>query len=325
MLAKGAQAWGALLKSPNDDYTQYKISDPLQEGGSGSVHHLLPRTVPPLVAKLYKPETIARIRTDKKFMQRIVVLAAHREELIKDLPFATWPRRLLFTEKEPRSVQQSLIGFTMAQLVGTTSLTELFFHEPARVRLTPDHTVHIATVLADQVARLHRHPWGFVVGDLSPNNVHVSHDFNHIHLIDTDAFQFDYNNGAYAFELSGLTPSYKSPGAEAAMSITGRVTATHDDFVLAILIFMLLMMNAGYPVHPFNALDHTEDELIENRAFPFDDPQRFPVNPAILQTYRTLPDEVRAAFTTAFTQRKPVPAANWTGILTQSRRLLRRH
>lgn len=323
MLGPGDCAWGARLLPKSDDYFQYTLSDAMgSAGGSGAVFQLLPRSNPPLVVKLYNDRILQRIRTDRKFAQRIIALALHRDELAQSLPFATWPRRLIFTQKTPPNAQQALLGFTMERLVSTTPLLDFMTQQNARLKVTPDTTAYICITLADQVARLHRHPWTFVFGDMSPNNIHISANNAHVRFIDTDSFQFDYNNGKYAFALSGLTNGFKSPGADTAMQARGRLTPHHDDFVLAILIFMALMADHGMPIHPFQSGDIPEDARIEKREFPFANPSAFKIPPPVLAAYQRLPQNLRDAFTGTFTRPVPIPASEWVTILSNYRRCL---
>lgn len=325
-VSEGAIAWGVKPNHPEeDDWFQYTVGDRVGGvGGAGVVHRLAPDTEPPLVGKFYNDAILSHIRGDEKYFLRVILPALNRNLLMDDLPFATWPRRVLFDMHDPdgRKIRDHLIGFTMPLLIGTTSLHDLIHRDQARLRLTAHGTVHIATTIASQLAQMHRHAWGFVFGDMSPTNIHISHDHAKVHFIDVDSFQFDYDGGAYSFFLSGLTPTFTSPGARAAIDAKSRVTAAHDDFVLAILIFMMLMADKGYPVHPFSSLDSDEDELIEARQFPFDNPAKHPVSDAELKGYRELPDDIREAFSKTFTRTPPVTASEWTVLLTNLRRSL---
>lgn len=323
-LSAGGTVWGARLNWPNDDdYFSYTLAEPLgAPGGSATVYKLSPRTDPPLVGKLYHDSYLDLLRQDKKLLQRVVLLARHRDDLGTDLPFATWPRRLLFSSNTPTNVQDELLGFSMERLNGTVSLFDLIYQEDARTRLTPDANLHIAITISDQVARMHRHPWAFVFSDMSPNNIHVTPDLKHVRFIDTDCFQFQFKSSNYSFKASGLTPTFSSPSAKARITAGHTLDATHDDFLLAMLIFMMLMAEKGVPIHPFQASGFDEDTLIQQRAFPFDNPTAYPVNAHILATYISLPAEIRAAFTRSFTQEPPLPAAEWAALLAKQRRLL---
>ena len=76
------------------------------------------------------------------------------------------------------------------------SLATIITDERTRFRFNRHHTAHILTLLADQLNRMHKHAWGFVFGDMSPSNIHITHDRENVLFIDTDSFQFDYTDGA---------------------------------------------------------------------------------------------------------------------------------
>lgn len=323
LLGPGDSAWGARLHPQKDDYFKFTLGEPMGTvGGAGAVYQLMPRSTPPLVAKLYNDKVLQLIKSDRKYAQRIIALAFHGNELSKSLPFATWPRRLIFSEKNPKDAQQALLGFSMERLVGTTSLIDLITQNNTRLKVTPDRTAFLCITLADQVARMHRHPWTFVFGDLSPNNVHISADLTQVRFIDTDGFQFDYNNGQYSFRLSGLTSGFKAPGSDAALLKSGRLTTTHDDFVLAILLFMLLMADKGMPIHPFQSGDTPEDVRIDKRQFPLSDTQQFPLPKPVIDAWNSLPQDLRTTFTRTFTGPTPVKASEWVSVLSNYRRCL---
>lgn len=313
--------WGARLRPSSEDYFHHTLGPPVAEkGGAGTVFKLLPQSLPPLVAKLYNDDMLPRIRGDKNFSDRLIALALHRDELARDLPFATWPRRLLLSQKQPANVQAVLLGFTMEQLSGSVSLRDLIYEPSARLKLKPTDTAYLGISLADQVAKLHRHPWTFILGDMSLKNFHVSADLKQMRIIDTDGFQFEYN-GSHSFRLSGLTDGFKSPEAAASKTL-GRLTTTHDDYVLAILLFMMLMADKGAPTHPFQCSDMSEDENIKRKQFPLSDTGRFPLPKPVVEAWRSLPQTLQDAFVRTFTGAVPIPAAQWVTLLSDYRRLL---
>lgn len=317
---EGSSIFGVSLNDPkNEDWTVYQVGKSLNKGGFGSVHLLTPPMKHPLVAKIYTEAMRERIKRDPKIAMRLVALAQHRVAITKDLGFAVWPRRVLFAKRHlngTADIAANIVGFTMLQLFNTTSLFELMFNPEKRLRIRPVDLAHIAILIADQLARLHRHPWGFVFGDLSPNNIHISNDYNTVHFIDTDSFQFDFGTGKYSFPMENLTRLYKSPGAEAAIRAKQRITTTHDDFVLAVLVFQLLMTMSNVPRHPFECLDHNPDTLMESRIFPMERLAQYPVPAIIVAAYNSLPPDIRDAFKRTFTGPTPVTADEWTQILS---------
>jgi len=324
----GDTVWAVRLNpgSNQEHWTSFTIADLLGRPGiSGSVHAIDKKTNPPICVKLYNTALLEKLRQDKRYSERIVVLAIHSAELHQQLPFILWPRRLIFSTRKPTdpdNIRYALRGFSMARLIGTTSLTDLTHKPNTRIRITPHDTAHIAITLAGQLARMHAHPCRFIFGDMSPNNIHVTRDFSKVLFIDTDAYRFDYNNGFYDFPITGLTPSYKSPDSMADPD-NGRLPPSHDDFVLAILIFKLLLAQLGFTtVHPFSSGEHKEDNLIRQRHFPYDNPTQYPLPPALLAAYKSLPDEVRATFSRAFTSSTPPTATEWVKVLTTYRRCL---
>jgi len=325
----GDTIWGARLYPGDepDHWFAYTLSNSVgREGGSAAVHALLPAdTDPPLVAKIFNEEVRDRIRGDDAYANRILFPALCRDELMERLPFAVWPRRALFDIKapDPKRRREHLIGFTMERLLGTIPLEDLMSPGPQRFKLTPENTLVICGTLADQIAMLHRHPWGFVFGDMSPANIHITRDFKDILFIDTDSFQFTVGKGRHNFELYGLTPHFSSPGARALIKAHRPVTAAHDDFLLAILIFKMMMIETGIPAHPFTCAEGDEDDLIDRRFFPYEsNPPRAPR--AALDAYRTLPEIFREAFRTTFQGQTPVIAQDWARLIASHRRSLRR-
>lgn len=319
--------WGVRIEPDGQEtWGRYDLGTLIAKGGMGAVHEIYPQFKPPIVAKLFGDKMLARVKGDTKIAMRLAALVRNRSTIAKDLGFATWPRRMLFSKERPTSkkeITDTIIGFTMTKLERTSSLQELMMDDHRRLRLTAEHTAFIAITLADQINRLHKHGWGFIFGDLSPNNVHVASDFSSVTFIDADSFQFEYEASKYSFTLEALTKGYKSPGADEQLMRAGRLTRAHDDFVLAILIFQLLMMNQKVPRHPFQSLQEPLDMMISKRAFPFDEPQKHPVPEICLHAYRTFPEQIRNAFSRTFTTPSTVSAEEWTLLLSNCRRFLR--
>jgi len=327
---KGQTVWGVrFYRDDNipDDWVELTLSDAVgSDGGAASVHVVLPETDPPLVAKIFNDEIRNRVQTVPGYADRVFIPALYWDTLREELPFASWPRRALFDRREPDAASRNahLIGFTMERLENTISLSDLALHIKNTIPLLrkahgPDREAiyHICAKMAEQLADLHRHRWGFVFGDMSPHNIHVGRNWRDVYFIDTDSYQFSAGKGRYPFPLYGLTPNFISPGANALLNANKMVTPAHDDFVLAIHIFILLTADAGIVCHPFKE----EDDFIEQRLFPFETSPP-DVNAALVEVYQSFPAAFRDAFRKTFTTSTPVAAQEWATIITDQRRLL---
>jgi DNA-binding helix-hairpin-helix protein with protein kinase domain len=329
-VAEGSTVWGVRVSSQPEEWRRFTVGKQVAEPGRfGVVHRLADKTDPPLVAKFYINDALDNLRSNLAYRQRIVALAHHRYHLSHGnaLPFAVWPRRILFTSRDPSEVDipRTIVGFSMAALPVTRSLKSLFDDPSARLRLTSEDSVHIAAILADQLARMHRHPWRFVFGDLSPNNIHVTHDFKRVYFIDTDGYQFQFNAPRLAFRPPGVTPTYISPGSRQRLESKRTLGPAHDEFVLAILIFQILMMLQGRRApHPFGSLDGDENDYIDQRVFPYAVSHQHPPPNQALAVYNAFPADIRAAFMQTFTTPLPFPASRWPELLSRYRRGLRR-
>lgn len=310
---KPSGTWGS------DHYTVYTIGQRLGEpGGSATVYDIVERMRPPIAVKMFNATMRDNIRANRKLGARLVAMALSRDELMTAMPWATWPRRILVDRKNPPDLAVSVLGISMERLDGTIALDHFLSFERYRRNLSLAHTVHLAMTLSDHFARLHSHGWRFVVGDVSPKNVRIAQDFSQVYLIDTDAFTFDDKRWSYDFPIIGFTPTYNSPDSLAGK----RVSAQHDDFVLAILLFQMLMAHSGDPFHPFDCGGSAPDQLIARRAFPLDNLQTLPIPDDHIAAYMSLPPELRAAFSRTFSGSAPVTAAEWVAMLGQYRRLL---
>lgn len=325
LLQEGSTAMAVRIDpSRPDHWTAYPLGAHIGQGGTSSVYEVALATNPPLVAKIYNSDITTAIKAQQAYALRLLTLASHRADLISTLGFGVWPRRLIFRIKDPSDAQiaEMLAGISMQRLNDTTPLHDLINFDSCRMRMSAHDTLHIAVTLAEQLDKLHGHPWQFVFGDMSAKNIHVSNDFARVHFIDTDAFQFTLADGT-TFRPHGLTPSYRSPGSMHRLQRNSSITPADDDYVLAILIFQLLLAQAGFTqMHPFTAAGSNEEDNMAIGLFPYNAPDRLPPPDGPLEAYEALPPELRTAFSATFTHRKPVTAAQWASLLHVFRRSL---
>ncbi|WP_072387051.1 hypothetical protein [Hyphomicrobium sp. CS1BSMeth3] len=307
------------------------IGDPItKRTGFATVHEVTTRTNRgPMVAKMFNPQALKSLRNPANFDQvkRLVLLVSQRDSLRvhpqHPLDFVTWPRRLITSDPDIikgghfdiTALQAKILGFTMERLTDTRPLRDFLTTSSKRTPRDHQTNIHIACHLAHQIARLHEHPYRFVFGDLSPNNVHISTDMRRVHFIDADSYQLTYalNHGDQLFRVLGFTPNYVSPD-EFSNPVA---TAQHDDFVLAILLLQLLMAQRDIPVHPFD----TQGEINHNRAikardFLFD--RQLPHKDKRLDfaLWNEMHTDLRAAFRKSFTSNTPTTARQWTQLLS---------
>ncbi|MFM9938683.1 MAG: hypothetical protein ACKVP7_04210, partial [Hyphomicrobiaceae bacterium] len=246
--------------------------------------------------------------------------------LNEELPFCNWPRRIVFKQREPGTdeVAGAIIGLTLPELTTHVALSDVLRDKSNRARMTHERGIHIGVSLADQLHRLHTHPWRFVVGDLSPNNLLVDYTFSSIHFIDMDAVRFSPGPGYPTFDTPGTTANYRSPEYFHA-SNQGQLSSAHDDFVLAILLFQILMAISGLDgVHPFLDVDASEDDNIQRGRFPYVDALRpTQVADAPAAVYVAWHSDLRGAFEAVFTGKQAMTAKQWAELLAKYRRSLR--
>ena len=328
---QGHTYWAARLSTDanvDDDWTAYTLGETVgDKGGTAQVYRIAAKTTPPLLAKMYHSDSILqRIASDPGYGTRLMCLGMERATLNKVLPFCTWPRRLVFKQKDPLSdqVAGSIIGLTLPELATHVALSDVLRDKSNRTKMTHAHGIHIAVSLADQLHRLHTHPWRFVIGDLSPNNLLVDYTFSSIQFIDMDTVRFSPGPGYPTFDTPGTTVGYRSPEYFHAPS-QGQLSAAHDDFVLAILLFQILMAMSGLDgVHPFLDADASEDDNIRQARFPYVDALRpTQVADAPAAAYAAWDPNLRTAFEDVFTGRKAMTAKQWADLLSNYRRSLR--
>jgi DNA-binding helix-hairpin-helix protein with protein kinase domain len=182
-----------------------------------------------------------------------------------------------------------------------------------------DTSLAASASLAALVADLHAA--GYVIGDLKPENLWVDKRGN-AGISDVDSFQFTHGGGT--FTCRAQTPDYAAP--ECIVSPDVPPGPSSDDFVLAVLIYQLLMDG----LHPFYGIpaDGTryvsiDDNIVHGRARLIH-PGSVRIMPGA-PPFSVLPRRLRALFTQCFgdagrTGVNPRPAAaEWHTALVAER------
>ncbi|MCQ4086430.1 hypothetical protein [Saccharibacillus sp. JS10] len=213
----------------NGSGVEVRFGQELGRGGEGSVFAIEGHS--DLVAKVYhKP-----LSKDKQ--SKIEAMVRLKTEQL--LRFTVWPVDVL------RDATRHVIGFVMPCLKGQ----EIHKLYGPKTRLTEfpqagySFLVHTAANLARAFAAVHEA--GHVVGDINHSNFYVT-DQATILMLDCDSFQIQ--SGSTRFGCDVGIPMYMPPELQGVTSFRDMVRSrNHDNFGLAVFIFMLLFMGR----HPF--------------------------------------------------------------------------
>ncbi|OWA34074.1 hypothetical protein B9G55_17240 [Saccharibacillus sp. O16] len=201
----------------------------LGRGGEGSVFEVLGRS--DLVAKVYhKP-----LPKDKQ--EKIEAMVRLKTERL--LRFTVWPVDVL------RGAGRRVIGFLMPVLKGQE--IHKLYGPKTRLAEFPQagysFLVHTAANLARAFAAVHEE--GHVVGDINHSNFYVTEQAT-ILMLDCDSFQVQSGHTRFGCDVG--IPMYMPPELQNVTSFRSIVRSrNHDNFGLAVFIFMLLFMGR----HPF--------------------------------------------------------------------------
>jgi DNA-binding helix-hairpin-helix protein with protein kinase domain len=215
-----------------------KLGRELDAGGEGKIYSIIGE--PRLVAKIYHkpaPERTAKLN----------VMLAHppndptrRQEHIS----IAWP-----TERVLDS-QNRCVGFLMPYIDMNNSFPLLKLYNPQDRRKTmPGFTwrylLRTARNFASVLAALHKR--GYVVGDLNESNILVTSTAL-VTLVDCDSIQVQGQH--QVFRCGVGKPEYTPPELQGQDFSRIDRSASHDNFGLAVLIFLLLMEGR----HPYTGV-----------------------------------------------------------------------
>ena len=237
----------------NSQSQPIQLSHKLGTGGEGSVYEIFSQ--PEFVAKIYH-EAPSPEKADKL----IALSKLGNERLLK---IAAWPVDVLRVEAGGQ-----IAGFVMRR-IGQAAEVHMLHSPKSRLQKFPEASwaflIYVAANIARAVAALHKH--GFIVGDLNPKNILVTHQAT-VTLLDCDSFQVTTEGKTYACE--GGFPEYLPPELQGRSLRDVERTPKHDCFGLAVVIFQLLFMGR----HPFSgkflgAGELTLEEAIRKSRFAF--------------------------------------------------------
>lgn len=262
--ASGSELVNSQTRSYNTNTAMSRIfynsqSQPIQigqkvgTGGEGTVYEIFGQS--DFVAKVYHEPP------DAEKVEKLIALSRLRNERL--LKIAAWPVEVLHLEA--RGV---LAGFVMKR-IGQASEVHTLHSPKSRLQKFPEASwaflIYVAANIARAVATMHEHD--FIVGDLNPKNILVTHQAT-VTLLDCDSFQVTAEGKT--FRCEGGFPEYLPPELQGLSLRDVERKSEHDCFGLAVVIFQLLFMGR----HPFSGKYLIEGELtledaIRNSRFAF--------------------------------------------------------
>lgn len=216
----------------------------LGRGGEGSVFEIT--SAKGFVAKIYH-----QALQPKKQEKILTMVSLKQQELLN---FSTWPVDVI------RNSKDEIIGFVMPRLAGKE--IHMLYSPKSRLQEFPQATypflVHTAANLARAFAAVHA--CGHVIGDVNHGNFYVTEKGTVI-LVDCDSFQIQTNQDIFRCEVG--IPMYQPPELQKIKSYRDvERTANHDNFGLAVFIFMILFMSR----HPFAGVYSGPDDMPIDKA-----------------------------------------------------------
>ncbi len=226
------------------DGRRVRLGRKLGQGGEGAVFEI--EGEEGLAAKIFRAPLAAE-RAEK-----IRVMARLRSEQMEAQ--AAWPNELLsLSSGEP-------IGLSMARVGDSHDIHQLYNPRSRRVAFPGADwrfLVEVAANLACAFAAVH--DTSSVIADVNHGGILVGQD-GRVRLIDCDSFQVQASGRVFPCDVG--VPAFTPPELQG-RSFAGLVrSADHDNFGLAVLVFLLLFMGR----HPFAGRFRGPDDMTIERA-----------------------------------------------------------
>lgn len=225
--------------------TQLRLEREIGAGGEGQVYSVSgPR---PLAAKLYH-------HPDKQHMIKLSMMLMNPPLVPKDeQSTVVWPVDGIMDEED------QYVGFLMPLIDKrqNTTLAQIY-HPESRRKTAPTFSWKSLLSIAANIAALldTLHTANYVVGDLNESNILVNIQTGKVQLIDCDSIQVPAPDKKKFRCLVGK-PEYTPPELQKVAFDRVDRLPEHDNFALAVLIFLLLMEG----VHPFTGARPVADTV----------------------------------------------------------------
>jgi DNA-binding helix-hairpin-helix protein with protein kinase domain len=258
-------------------------------GGEGNVFEVESKSN--IVAKIYlKP-------LDEEKQEKLKLMVKGCNEELKTI--AAWPIDLVFSAQGGE-----ICGFTM-QKISEFWPIHMLYGPAHRKQVFPESNWHFlvrnAKNCAAAFAIIHKN--GFVIGDVNEGNILVNKQAC-VRLIDCDSFQVNAsNNKKYLCEVG--VGQFTPPELQNIKKFKIERNPNHDNFGLAVLIFLLLFMGR----HPYSGVFHGRGDVSMEKSileFRFAFSKRAKLKnispPPNSVNLSIVPDTIGIAFEQAFTE-----------------------
>jgi DNA-binding helix-hairpin-helix protein with protein kinase domain len=261
------------------------IAELIGKGGEGKVYAIKGR--PGLAVKVYN----TNLRSEREGKVRAMV----DEGLSVKTDLIAYPSEIVTDQLG------NFLGFVMRLVSGYHPLHELYSPK-SRLQYFPKagyrFLVRAALNVACAIGKVHQA--GGVIGDLNHSGVLVAQDAT-VALIDADSFQFRLNGKSYPCVVG--VPDFTPPELHGKKLASIERTVEHDNFGLAVAIFLLLFMNRHPYAGRYKGPDISMSDAIAQNRFAFSlarQAQTQTTPPPGALTMDLFPDAIVYAFERAF-------------------------
>ena len=226
--------------------TPVSLGKKVGSGGEGDVYEIAPHRRDVLAKIYHKPLTEER-------QEKLRVMVSGCNDELKE--FAAWPLDLLHHGKNG-----PVCGFVMPRITDCEPIHRVYGPSHRKESFpNADWKFLVRTAKNLAAAFYIIHKYGYVVGDVNEGNILVTKKAC-VRLIDCDSFQVQARDKTYFCEVG--VAQFTPPELQKSKDFKVLRTQNHDNFGLAILIFLLLFMGR----HPFSGVYKGKDDMPIERA-----------------------------------------------------------
>lgn len=226
---------------------KFNLNKNFDNGAEGKIYMTTHKKIVKIFNNIKNTEKIKKV---KAMIELRNSLSYQNKSLLDQL--AAWPLCLVFDNNK------NIVGYEMEYVEGIP--LNSFMSKPILLRheqYSYYKNAVVANNLANTIAKLHQLLPQVVIGDISKMNIIVLKN-HRVKLIDLDSVQLTCNNDFFECEM--YTSGYASP--ERIKDKKTKLSQSSDDFILAIILFELLVNNQ----HPFALYSKYGDNTTRDNA-----------------------------------------------------------